>query len=72
MIVFAYKQNTFCRDMIMRHKPRFALIVHDANFKIFGPQGAVNLIEDKNLDEHIPVGDHESSTKKEHTTEVVE
>ena len=35
-------------------------------------KGTLNLIEDTNLDEYIPVEDSKLSTKEEHTTEAVE
>ena len=60
--------DAFCRDVIMIHQPKFAIVVHDDNFDMFsGPNGALNLIED-NLHEYITVENLNPITREEHTT----
>ena len=53
----------------MSLQPKFAIVVHDGNFETFSqPEGALNLIEDDNLHEFIPVEITNQLKEEEYTT----
>ena len=48
--------DTFLINIIMENQPKFAIVVHDDNFDMLSiPEETLNLIEDDNLHEYIPV-----------------